>query len=177
MKKTLKRMAQAFLIPCVLCLLNSKANAQDQAKKLAPEQLLTTLSKIDSALFASFNHCDIQQFRTFFAEDLEFYHDKGGPTYTMKKFTDDFANGLCKPGNAWKSRRELVPGSLKAYPMNGFGAILEGEHRFYETELATGKEYRRSTAKFTFLFQEKNGTWKIVRALSYDHRMPDGKAY
>ena len=81
--------------------------------------------------------------------------------------------GLCRPGNQWKSRRELIPGSLKVYPMNKYGAILTGEHRFFETDLTTGKEYERSTAKFTHLFQEVNGVWKIKRVLSYDHQMPN----
>jgi hypothetical protein len=107
-EKNFKKNGSAFLIPCVLCLLNASQCARS-GQKAAPEQLLTTLSKIDSALFASFNHCDIQQFRTFFAEDLEFYHDKGGSYIYHEEIYDDFANGLCKPGNAWKSRRELVP--------------------------------------------------------------------
>ena len=149
-----------------------KVNAQSQAEALTQEQLYKTIVSLDSALFASFNSCNVELFKTYFADNLEFYHDKGGVTLSLQKFVDDFKTGLCKPNNTWKSRREVVSGSLKVYPMNNYGAILVGEHSFYETELATGKEYRRSTAKFTHLYQEKDRIWKIVRSLSYDHQMP-----
>ena len=155
---------------CVVC--GQKAKAQSQAETLAPTQLYTTIVKLDSTLFAAFNSCDVKLFGTLFTEDVEFYHDKGGLTNGLKSLVEGMEKGLCRPGKEWKSRREVIPGSLKVYPMNKYGAILTGEHRFYETELATGKEYERSTAKFTHLFQEVNGVWKIKRVLSYDHQMP-----
>jgi hypothetical protein len=148
------------------------ARAQSQAETLTPSQLYTTVVRLDSTLFAAFNSCNLQAFSAHFTEDVEFYHDKGGLTNGLKDLVEGMEKGLCRTGSEWKSRRAVVPGSLKVYPMNKYGAILTGEHRFYETELATGKEYERSTAKFTHLFQEVNGVWKIKRVLSYDHQMP-----
>jgi hypothetical protein len=166
---------QLFTLMAILCLSTAtvqKVNAQAQAGKLTQAEIHQTIVNLDSSMFVAFNTCNVQQFKTYFTDDLEFYHDKGGPTFSMQKFVADFEKGLCNPNKQWKSRRQVVPGSLKVYPMNNYGAILVGEHTFYETELATGKEYRRSTAKFTHLFQEQNGVWKIVRVLSYDHQMP-----
>ena len=67
-----------------------------------------------------------------------------------------------------KVRRELVPGTLEVYPMDGYGAVEMGVHRFHHP----GRENTEPTgeAKFVHLWQNKEGAWKITRVISYDHR-------
>jgi hypothetical protein len=169
----MKKLFMAPLIGIMVCFGSAQvAKAQSPAEIVTPSQLYTTIVKLDSTLFAAFNNCNMAEFGAHFADDIEFYHDKGGLTNGLKNLIEVMEKGLCKKGNGWRSRRAVVPGSLKVYPMDKYGAILTGMHRFYETELATGKEYERSSAKFTHLFQEVNGVWKIKRVLSYDHQMP-----
>lgn len=132
----------------------------------------TILSK-DSLLFqVGFNTCNIAQFDALLSEKFEFFHDIGGIS-DKTKFLNDLKTGLCKSPETYQSRRELIPGSTKVFPLyeNGklYGAIQYGEHRFYES--MKGKERFASTAKFTHVWILENGTWKLSKSLSYDHQV------
>jgi hypothetical protein len=63
-------------------------------------------------------------------------------------------------------RRELVPGTLKVFPIKGFGAIEQGTHRF--CQFADGQ--CDGVADFTIVWNHQNGVWTITRVLSYGHR-------
>ncbi len=62
-------------------------------------------------------------------------------------------------------QRTLVPGSMEVYPLNGYGAVELGVHRFHHP----GHPENVGEAKFVTLWQNKNGVWKVTRAISYDH--------
>jgi hypothetical protein len=54
--------------------------------------------------------------------------------------------------------------------------VLSGEHYFYVND--KGKpEYRDGMAKFFHVWLLKDGTWKMARVVSYDHRQapPENK--
>jgi len=137
-------------------------------------ELYKTLKTNDSLLFdVGFNTCNLSAFENLLAEDLEFYHDKGGITESKKAFIETFKNGICK-SPTFKSRRELVAGSLEVFPLfnNGilYGALQKGVHRFFES--ANGQpESQGSTAKFTHLWLKEGSQWTLKRVLSYDHQM------
>ena len=107
------------------------------------------------------------------ATDLKFYHDKVGITKSKLAFIDNFKNGICGSKD-FKSRRELVKGSLTVYPLYNknelYGAVQFGEHRFFET-IKGGPEQRGSVAKFTNLWIKDGANWKLKRAISYNHVM------
>lgn len=129
-----------------------------------PEQtrLFETLAALDAALFDSYNRCDLDKNRTFFADDLEFYHDQGGLTRGADKLTEQLKKNICG-----KTRRELVPGSLEVHPLKGYGAVQIGVHRFFSP--ADAKE-ASGEAKFIHIWRYDNGEWKITRVISYDHK-------
>jgi hypothetical protein len=108
----------------------------------------------------------------FFWPDVEFYHDKGGPTIGLGPLVETFKKNVC--GNpSFRLRREALPATIKVYPLqkNGvtYGAVLSGEHYFYIND--SGKpEYRDGWAKFFHLWLLKDGTWKMARVVSYDHQ-------
>ena len=137
-------------------------------------ELYKTLKTNDSLLFdVGFNTCNLSAFENLLADDLEFYHDKGGITESKKAFVESFKNGICNSPN-FKSRRELVAGSLEVYPLFDkgvlYGALQKGVHRFFES--ANGQaETQGSTAKFTHLWLKEESQWTIKRVLSYDHQM------
>ena len=137
-------------------------------------ELFKTLKANDSLLFnVGFNTCDISQFETFIADDLEFYHDNSGVSNSKEAFMQSMKNGICSPNNTVTIRRTLVTGSLTVFPLydNGtlYGAIQKGEHTF--NELAKdGSTSQGSLAKFTHLWIKENENWKIKRVLSYDHK-------
>src|SRR5580704_10888943 len=116
----------------------------------------------DSLLFNAYNTHNLAKIKTYFTQDLEFYHDKGGLTnYTqnMESFKDNFEknNGIT---------RSLVAGSLEVYPVKDFGAMEIGEHKFCHEE--NGKQ-DCGTFKFAMVWKKTNEGWKISRVISYGH--------
>jgi hypothetical protein len=109
----------------------------------------------------------------FFAEDLEFYHDKGGLVKDRQTLMDMLSKSYCNGPVEWQTRRELVKGSMQIYKIKDFGVLQTGDHLFYETWSKTKKEKLVGKAKFTILWQYKDGEFKISRAMSYDH-LPAG---
>lgn len=139
--------------------------------------LYRTLKANDSLLFErGFNHCDMQQFENLVADDLEFYHDKGGITRGKPAFIATIRNNICNQGH--KPVRVLTPGSLEVFPLtnNGvlYGAIQTGLHSFRDSQ-GGQPEAATSEARFTHLWLLQQGHWKLARALSYDH-IPGGTA-
>lgn len=124
--------------------------------------LLQTISAQDTALFGAVNRCDMAKVESMFAEDVEFYHDRADPQYGRKVVVDAIRKNLC--GNI---RRELVPGSIEVYPIQGFGAVEIGVHRFYH--VGTQDRGVVGEAKFIHLWRLKDGGWQITRVISYDH--------
>ena len=138
------------------------ANAQSKPDSITNAELYKEIIHMDSILFNAFNTRDIDQFKTLFTEDLEFYHDKGGKTnyehtISFLKTTAEINSPL---------RRELVKGSLEVYPIPGYGAMEIGAHTFCHIE--NGKQ-DCGTFKFVHIWQKKNGEWKITRVVSYGH--------
>lgn len=123
-----------------------------------------TIARLDSAMFAAFNRHDAAGLQTFFAEDLEFYHDKGGlATYeqTMEGFRKLFAQNKTTGLN-----RQLVPGTLEVYPISGYGAVETYQHRFCHLE--NGKD-DCGTFKNLMVWRLRGGQWKVTRVVSYGH--------
>jgi ketosteroid isomerase-like protein len=164
MKKALTS-AKMLLLSSVFVLCCVRAGAQtvpalENIKSQA--ELESAITTLDTALFDAYNQCDLKRFASFIAEDVEFYHDKGGVTLGREALTDAIKKNICG-----KVTRALVPGTLQVYPMKGYGAVEIGAHRFHhpghdDTE-GVGE------AQFIHLWQHKSGTWKITRVISYDH--------
>lgn len=135
--------------------------------------LFLTLKKNDSLLFeAGFNNCEIEAFEHLIAEDLEFFHDKGGLTTNKEDFLKNVKNNICSSPSK-KPIRKPDAESMQVYPLysNGklYGAIQKGKHYFYIKE--PGKElYQTSTALFTHVWILEDENWILKRVLSYDHQ-------
>ena len=149
----------------LLCLFS--ANAQDQSIK---ELIL----KKDSVFWKAYNSCDISTMNNFLAEDIEFYHDKGGIELGSKQLNEGLKKGLCQTGKN-HLRREAIEKSIQVFPLMDnhqiYGVILSGEHLFYIQE--EDSERLDGQAKFNHLWLFKDGEWKMHRVLSYDHRTPE----
>jgi hypothetical protein len=145
-----------------------------QAQLPPDSEVYKTLKQNDSLVFdRGFNNCELEAFVHLIAEDLEFYHDIGGVTRSRDQFVQQYKNGIC--GNPdYRSRRELLPGSLEVFPLydNGklYGALQKGVHRFFEKP-KDKPEIPGSTARFTHLWILEGDQWLLTRVLSYDHVM------
>jgi Domain of unknown function (DUF4440) len=134
------------------------------ARPPVSRELYATIARLDSAMFVAFNQHDTDKLQTFFAEDLEFYHDKGGLSdypQTMLAFRKLFDQNKTTGLN-----RQLVPGTLEVFPINGYGAVETYLHRFCHVE--NGKD-DCGTFKNMMVWRLKDGQWKITRVISYDH--------
>lgn len=161
MKVCVALLAAMWLLPGVAC----GAEAQDPAQDASLE---ATVAALDSAVFDAFNRCkdpvELDRHAGYFAEDVEFYHDTGGVTWTRDAMLANTRTYACGHFS-----RELVPGSLRVYPVKDYGAIAQGTHRF--CQFASGQ--CEGIADFTMIWRHQDGAWQLTRVLSYGHRAAD----
>lgn len=126
------------------------------------EELDRAITALDAALFDAYNRRDLAKFESFFVDDVEFYHDQGGVTLGKAALTDSVRKNICG-----KVTRELVPGTLKIYPIKGYGAVEMGVHRFHHP----GHDDTEGVGEgqFVHLWEFKDGAWKVTRVISYEH--------
>ena len=131
----------------------------------AADPLFETVAALDAEVFAAFNNCSaagqLEKHAGFFAPDVEFYHDTGGVTWTREQMLANTQKNVCG-----HFRRELVPGSLKIFPIKDFGAIELGSHRFCQFQSGDCE----GLADFMIVWRNQGGDWKITRVFSYGHR-------
>ena len=132
------------------------------------DQLDLAIAKLDHAVFDAFNRCgDPEQLKlhgSYFAKDVEFYHDTSGATFGRKAMLANTEQNACG-----KYRRELIDGSLRIHQIKGYGAIAQGRHRFCSID---GKQCE-GQAEFTIIWHKDDERWLISRVLSYGHRAND----
>jgi ketosteroid isomerase-like protein len=146
------------------------ARAQSAGGGPGPGELRDQIERLDAALFDAYNRCDIDKVGSFFTDDLEFYHEKGGLVLTRQSTLDLMRKNLC--GNNNKVRRELVKGSMEVRPINNYGAVQTGEHRFYLTQPGR-QEKMDGIGKFVMLWRKSDGEWRVSRVISYGFRPPE----
>ena len=151
----------ALLVSAQLAVPAACAEAQTLPDSTRETELFRTVASLDSALFDSYNRCDLKKFASFFVDSVEFYHDQTGLMVGAQNVTEAIRKNICG-----KVNRDLVPGTLEVYPMNGYGAVEIGVHRFHPPNT---RPTDASAAKFVMLWQNKNGVWKITRVISFNH--------
>jgi hypothetical protein len=150
-------------LPVILFLLSSLGvRAQNNQS-----ELFERIKSLDSAMFAVVYKCDAQKIESFLAEDLEFYHDKSGPTRSRAAFMETQKKNFCGE-RPFYLRREPVSGTMEVFPMDNYGALQTGEHIFY-IKGPDGKEILDGRAKYVHLWKNDNGQWRITRVMSFDH--------
>lgn len=126
---------------------------------------------MDSILFdASFASCDAAKANAIFADDVEFYHDEAGFAVGEQVRENTRRLTASCPG-ARGITRIVVPGSLRVYPIEGYGAVQVGVHRFDERGAATS-----TLAQFVHLWRFQDGQWRLARVLSLDHHAVDARS-
>jgi ketosteroid isomerase-like protein len=150
------------LSTCALAQSNATHPATAGDKVAATDPLFQTISQLDKQLFDAIDRCDMKAEASFWADDAEFYHDKNGLLVGGQQIVDAIKNNLCG-----KVKRELVPGTLEVYPLQGYGAVEIGIHRFlhpWQQDHGVVGE-----AKFIHVWRQKDGRWTITRVISIDH--------
>lgn len=150
---------------------SAQAAQAGDAEPETEESVAAHLKQLDARLFeAAFETCDMELVAGLLADDLEFYHDRDGLSYTT---ADAFISDLrrdCASGSAG-GKRVLVEGSLTTHMIGNFGAMQHGRHEFHEV-MSDGSSIAREKGVFMHMWKrDKNGPagWKISRIISYDH--------
>lgn len=153
-----------IVLTAVLVLASAPAVAAEPA-----DSLPATIARLDGEVFDSFNHCadpaQLDRHASYFDPAVEFYHDTGGVTWNREAMLANTRTYACG-----HYTRQLVAGSLKVYPIQGFGAIAQGQHRFCDS--SSGR--CDGLADFTMIWRLHDGRWSITRVLSYAHRAATG---
>jgi hypothetical protein len=137
----------------------------DDADGVRSGELFDALAQMDGILFdASFASCDATKANAIFTDDVEFYHDQAGFSEGEQVRENTRRLTASCPG-AHGITRSVVPGSLRVYPIEGYGAVQVGVHRFDERGAATA-----TLARFVHLWRLQDGRWRLARVLSLDHR-------
>jgi ketosteroid isomerase-like protein len=174
----------SFLVFAVATLIAAVAQAAPTVKGAAQyhltpgaaqtPEMTAAIAKADADLFdAVFLQCDAAKVAAMTTDDFRFVHDKDGES-SRAQFVDNF-KGHCdrvKTGEDFPARRELVPGSLEVWPINKYGALEIGVHRFY-ARLPGKPEQLTETGNFLILWKQVDGKWKMAESISYGHKLAE----
>jgi len=179
----MRRPLFAGLIFCAACCLAADPQPPEPKKDaevhltpgaVARPGLLEEVLKADLEFFkAFFDDCDVETVRRYVTDDFEMFHDKSGRAITSGEQFVTITKEKCqrqRDGIDFLSTRELLRESVKVFPINNYGAVETGTHRFY----AVSKDKTRrltETSQFTHVWKEENGQWRLARVLSYDHEL------
>jgi len=140
------------------------ANPEATAGRYGPEPYITaseelhrTVVQLDSLFFSTYNHCQLSLMDSLTAEDVEFYHDRGGLTTSKQELMAAVEKNICG-----KVTRTLTPGSIEVYEIPGYGAVEFGYHSF--RNIAEAGESHPS--KFVTIWRLKEGRWQMTRVIS-----------
>lgn len=125
-----------------------------------PDTLFVTIKSLDAKLFDAVNSCDLSVLGSMVSDDLEFYHDQTGLSVGKAPFLAAIKQNICG-----KVQRTLIENTLEVYPLNGYGAVEVGIHRFHHPN----EPDNVGDAKFVHIWHNDNGVWKITRVISYEH--------
>lgn len=150
----------AFLAASV-CVPSGIAQPVKKTSNSSSKTLYSTIMAMDKQVFDAYNNCDLKKFDDYFTRDVEFFHDRTGRTESRHDLMKTMKS-LCESGGM---RRVLV--SAKVYPLDFYGALEIGTHRFYK--IVNGKKQAAGSAKFINVWKHDDDKWQIARVISYDH--------
>jgi Domain of unknown function (DUF4440) len=146
----------ALVLFCTV--LSQRSNAQFKA----PDQpLYDSIVHEDSVFFGAYNTCivHLREYADFYADNLEFYHDKGGVMFSKADVVEATRKNVCG-----HTTRTLVPGSLEVYPIANYGAIEIGFHSFANSQDSSNTPHL--PGRFVIIWHHTNGKWLITRVIS-----------
>jgi hypothetical protein len=130
------------------------------------------IAKADAELFrAVFALCDPGRVAGMLTDDFRFVHDKDGETSRGQFLTNLKSHcDRVRTGEDFPARRELVPHSLQVSPINHYGALEIGAHRFF-AQLPGKPEELTETGNFIILWKKAGDRWLMAESISYGHRL------
>lgn len=145
----------------------SFGTALAQQPKIKPyipvdEVLQKEIESLDKTFFDAYNSCDMKTQANFYADEIEFFHDKAGLLKDKATLLTATEKNICD-----KVTRHLIPNSIEVYPIADYGAIEIGYHWFFN-KLEPDEPTKAS--KFIIFWKKENNPeasgWKITKVVS-----------
>tara|TARA_R110002167_G_scaffold48559_7_gene143097 strand:+ start:754 stop:1242 length:489 start_codon:yes stop_codon:yes gene_type:complete len=113
---------------------------------------------MDKTFFSAYNSCDMDTQSAIYAEDIEFFHDKGGLMTSKSDILDATKRNICG-----KVTRQLIEGSVEVYPIANYGAVQIGFHKFYNNQEPDAPSV---PSKFIMMWHKVDENWQISKVIS-----------
>jgi len=132
----------------------------DQISAYIPvdRNLYEEILAMDKEFFDAYNHCDLKKQDSIYSGDIEFFHDTGGLMTSKKEIIEATERNICG-----KVSRELISGTVEVYPINNYGAVEIGFHKFHNIEEPDAESI---PSKFIIMWRLDHGNWKISKVIS-----------
>jgi hypothetical protein len=159
----MKLKSLVFLFVFAFNLFGCKSDQQDvtnEAKEYTPidESLYKIVLSLDETFFNAYNTCDLDLQKSMYSDDLEFFHDKNGLSTSKEEILEGTKRHICG-----KVTRELIQGSVEVYPINNYGAVQIGYHKFHNKEEPDAESV---PSKFIAMWHNDNDNWKLAKVIS-----------
>ena len=138
----------------------ASAHAQEKKSIAASDQLYHQIVQQDSLYFLAYNTCDMKTQADYYADNIEFYHDKGGFSSSKKDLLTAIEKNICG-----KVTRELIQGSIEVSPIPGYGAVEIGLHKFHNHQEPESNQ-PHTGSRFVIVWHQLNNKWEITRVIS-----------
>jgi hypothetical protein len=122
------------------------------------KELYDEILEMDEKFFNAYNNCDLETQASIYSDSIEFFHDKGGLMTSKEQIIEGTKNNICG-----KVTRELVEGSVEVYPINDYGAVQTGYHKFFNNQEPNAESI---PSKFIAIWRNENGIWKMTKVIS-----------
>lgn len=131
----------------------------DEIPKYKPinADLHAQIVKMDSTFFNAYNKCDMKTQTKIYNDNIEFFHDKNGLSTSKKDLLIATEKYICN-----KVNRILVKGSIEVYPINNYGAVQIGYHKFHNKV----ENVISAPSKFVIIWKKTQQDWTITKVIS-----------
>jgi hypothetical protein len=160
MKNSIKLLAILFLIISFISCKTGPGKKSTQEREYTPidKKIFEEIKAMDKVFFDAYNNCDLEKQALIYSDNIEFFHDKGGLMTSKKEIIEGTKRNICG-----KVTRELIDGSLEVYPINNYGAVQIGYHKFYNNQEPNAESI---PSKFITMWHNENGDWKMANVIS-----------
>jgi hypothetical protein len=160
MKNSIKLLTLLFLIISFISCKTGPGKKSTQEREYTPidKKIFEEIKAMDKVFFDAYNNCDLEKQALIYSDNIEFFHDKGGLMTSKKEIIEGTKRNICG-----KVTRELIDGSLEVYPINNYGAVQIGYHKFYNNQEPNAESI---PSKFITMWHNENGDWKMAKVIS-----------
>jgi ketosteroid isomerase-like protein len=160
MKNSTKSFYVLFLIISLVACKKEVSNNHEYLTEyiVADKELFAEITAMDKEFFDAYNDCDLEKQALIYSDNIEFFHDKGGLMTSKEEILKATEMNICG-----KVTRELIQGTVEVYPINNYGAVQIGFHKFFNNQEPNAES---KPSKFIAVWSKNSGEWKMEKVIS-----------